>query len=477
MALVRCFSRPAKGLRAPLLLLAVLPAIVGCTMADEPRLQAIKRAGEVTVLTHTGTTTYYDTPEGSSGFEYELAKAFADHLGVRLRVVVADKFADVLPRLLQGEADFAAANIPDTATWRERVRFTPSYQHIRQHVIYRHGNVRPGKIEELLGREIEVPQGTPSAERLRELKQFHPELTWLEGNDRGPEEYLQLVWQGLLDLTVADSNVYAVNRQYFPELQTAFDLQEPQPIAWAFRPSPDASLYNEAVAFLQQHRQGGSLAQLIDKYYGPASRANFINLTVYRARIRNRLPLYQQLLEDAGKKYDIDWRLLAALAYQESYWDPKSISFTGVRGFMMLTRVTAERVGVTDREDPQASIDGGARYLRELIERLPARIGHPDRLWLALAGYNVGPHHLEYARVITQIQKGDPDKWTDVSKRLPLLADPKWSEKNPYGYARGDEPVHFVNRVRVYYEILAKLDEEEKAKRSTPAFKLKAPAI
>jgi membrane-bound lytic murein transglycosylase F len=472
-------SRRDRGAQviAPLVLALLLPVLSGCALLDDSRLDAIRRARKITVLTFAGTTTYYETPEGPVGFEYDLAKAFADQLGVELRVVAVDKFADVIPRLLNGEADFAAANITDTEQRQALVRFTPSYQQIRQQVVYRLGSGRPSKVEELIGREIEVHAGTRYAERLNELKQSHPDLKWIEAEDRRPEEQLQLVWEGLLDLTIADSNIVALNRQYFPELQVAFDIQQAEPLAWAFRPTKDTSVYDAAVKFLDTYKRSGALAQLVDRYYGPASRTNFVNLTVFRARVQNRLPLYQQSLEEAAKQHDLDWRLLAALAYQESYWDPKSISFTGARGFMMLTGVTAKEVGVTDRHDPATSIDGGARYLHELLDRVPERVEHPDRLWFALAAYNVGLYHLEDARILTEKLGGNPDKWNDVKERLPLLADPKWYAKTKYGFCRGDEPVRFVNRVRVYYDVLVKMVDEEKSKRTVPAFKLRAPAI
>lgn len=470
--------RQARARRWAMVALLFCPIILsGCSVPEGTRLQAVKRDGKITVITYAGTATYYETPEATAGFEYDLAKTFARHLGVRLDVIVAERFADVLPRLLAGEADFAAANITDTEARRAHLRFSPAYEHIRQQVVYRLGNPRPTKVEDLIGREIEVQSGTLAAERLRDLKQSNPMLKWTETDDTAPEEYLQLVWEGLLDLTVADSNVITVNRQYFPELQVAFNLDDPQPVAWAFRASDDTSISEAAAKFIEDYRRSGALAQLLDRYYGPASRSNFINLTVFRARIHNRLPNYQQALEDAGKKYNIDWRLLAALAYQESYWNPKSISYTGVRGFMMLTRATAATLGIDNLQDVDASIDGGARYLRDLLDRLPPRIKKPDRLWFALAAYNIGLAHLEDARVLTQEQGGDPDKWNEVRRRLPLLADPKWFVRTKYGYARGNEPVHFVSRVRAYYDVLSKIDDEEKAKRSTPVAELKAPAL
>lgn len=460
-----------------LILVFVLPGLGSCSLFDGSRLDAIKHAGVMTVLTFAGTTTYYETPDGPAGFEYDLAKAFADQLGVKLRVVVADNYADVLPRLLKGEADFAAANIADSEPRRRSLEFTPPYHQARQQVIYRLGTTRPANVQELIGREIEIPAGSRYAERLNEIKRTYPGLKWIEAEDRRTEEQLQLVWEGLLDLTIADSNVFALNRQYFPELQVAFELQKPEPLVWALRPSKDTSIYNAAVRFLDTYRRSGALAQLIDRHYGPASRANFINLTVYRARVYNRLPLYQQLIEDTATEYQLDWRLLAAVAYQESYWDPKSVSYTGVRGFMMLAGITAKELGVADRHDPAESIEGGARYLRALLDRLPERIEYPDRLWMALAAYNVGFYHLEDARILTQQLGGNPHKWHDVRQRLPLLADPKWHTQAKFGYCRGDEPVRFVDRVRVYHDVLVKMVDEEKAKRAVPALKLHAPAI
>jgi len=446
-------------------------------MADEPKLLAAKRAGEISVLTYSGTTTYYETPEGPAGFEYDLAKAFADHLGLRLRLVDARNYANVLKRLAAGEADFAATTIADTEVSQGPLRFTPSYEQIRQQVVYRLGTERPSSVADLVGRDIEVQTGTPGAKLLRELKQSNPDLVWSESDDDGPEEHLQLVWEGLLDITLADSNQVALSRQYFPELQVAFSIGEPEPVAWAFRASDDTSLYDAATAFLKEFKSSGALAQLIDRYYGPASRSNFINLTVFRARIHDRLPKYQKLLQTAGEKYDIDWRLLAAMAYQESYWNPSSVSYTGVRGFMMLTRETAAELGVVDRLDIAASIEGGARYLRDLLDRLPARIGPPDRLWFALAAYNAGLYHVEDARIITQEQGANPDRWNEVRQRLPLLADPNWYARTRYGFARGEEPVRFVSRVRAYYDVLSKIDDDEKARSSARSLKLKAPAI
>lgn len=459
-----------------LLVLSSLLFLSSCWLAQN-KLQTVKAAGELVILTRVSPTTYYESPEGPAGFEYDLAKTFADHLGVRLRLIVVDKSADILPRLANGEADIAAAGLTVTDRFRWQVKFALPYQDIRQQVVYRLGTPRPASIQNLVGRQVEVHAGSGYAERLAALKQQYPALEWSESADHETETLLQMVWEGLLEITIADSNVVALNRQFFPELQVAFDLQKPEPLAWALPLSDDNSLYDAVAQFLGGIRISGELNNLLERYYGPASRSNFINLTVYQVRLQSRLPLFQKFFEDAGNKQGLDWRLLAAIGYQESFWDPKAQSPTGVRGIMMLTEETAKQMELTDLLDPQQSIDGGARYLRHLLDRLPERITGTDRLWLALAAYNVGLYHLEDARVLTQKQGGDPDRWNDVKQRLPLLADPAWAAKVKYGAARGMEPVVFVNHVRTYYDILVKQDEEEKAGRSTDALKLKSPAL
>jgi peptidoglycan lytic transglycosylase F len=465
-----------RGGRPVLLILLLLPALFSCSLFGHDKLQSVKSAGELVVLTRTSPTTYYDTPEGPAGFEYDLVKSFADYLGVKPRFIVADKFNDIIPRLVNGDADMAAAGITVTEARSKQVMFGPPYQQIRQQVVYRLGTQWPASAKDLIGRQIEVQRGTSYVDRLNELKREYPDLKWIE-TDKETEELLQLVWEGLLEISIADSNIVAVNRQYFPELQVAFSFPQPESLAWAFHQGEDKSLYKAAVKFLEKSRESGELAQLIDRYYGPASHSNFINLSVFKVRVRSRLPQYQLMYEKAGERYNLDWRLLAAVGYQESYWDPTATSPTGVRGLMMLTQETADQLGISDRLDATQSIDGGARYLQSLIERMPAGVTEPDRTWMALAAYNTGINHLEDARIITQKQGHDPDKWNDVKNYLPRLADKAWYSKTKYGYARGLEPVIFVNSVRTYYDVLVKLDEEEKARNKPEALDLKAPAI
>lgn len=290
------------------------------------------------------------------------------------------------------------------------------------------------------------------------------------------EELIHMVADGTLTFTIADSNIVDTNRPLYPDLRVAFDMQKREPLAWAFPQSEDKSLYNEAVKYQRKIRRNGHTKVLLERYYG-ATDANYFNMTLYQLRIKNVLPSYKRLFEEAGQKYNIDWRLLAAIAYQESYWNPRATSPTGVRGMMMLTERTARQMGVKDRLNTAQSIEGGAKYIREMIERIPENIKEPDRTWMALASYNVGFHHLMDAREITKRQRGNPDNWRDVKRRLPLLARASVYTKLKYGYARGNEPVRYVSRIRRYYDVLTKLDKKVQDELRNDAIGLTAPAI
>ena len=173
------------------------------------------------------------------------------------------------------------------------------------------------------------------------------------------------------------------------------------------------------------------------------------------------LAQYRDFFIEAASETGMDWRLLAAIGYQESHWKPDAVSPTGVRGIMMLTKAAARDLDIKDRNDPEQSIRGGARYLANMQQRIPERIPEPDRTWLALAAYNIGLGHLEDARILTQKNKGDFDRWVDVKENLPLLSKKKWFQQTRYGYARGREPVRYVDNIRTYYDILVWLTEKD----------------
>ena len=443
-------------------ILAITLALLLATCESKPTLlEQIKQRGELRVVTRNSPSTFYLGADGPAGFEYDLASLFAAELGVNLNMFAADSFSQVLPTVRDGRADLAAAGLSITPVRKNAFWFGPPYMEITPQVVYRYGEQRPRGPEDLAGNTLHVVDGSSHLEILSRLAQENTELEFVAQADVEAHELLHRVSQQELDFTIADSTDVALNQRYYPEIRVAFDLGEPEPLAWAFRRSDDDSLYRAAVAFLEKLRGTGGLAQIVERHYGHTDRFDYVGTRIFMRHIEQRLPAYRETFEEAAALSGADWRLLAAIGYQESHWDPEAVSPTGVRGIMMLTRNTARHVGIDNRLDPEKSILGGANYFQMVKDKIPERIQEPDRTWLALAAYNVGFGHLEDARILTEKQGGNPDRWIDVRERLPLLSQKKWYKQTKYGYARGHEPVIYVENIRSYYDTLVWLTNRE----------------
>lgn len=418
-------------------------------------LERVQQAGELVIISRNGPTTYYEDAQGTTGFEYLLAKRFADHLGVDLRIQEMEDLGRMVESVGSDSGQFAAAGLTITPKRRQDVRFTEPYMEVTQQVIYRQGTPRPDSVEDLIGKRVLVIANSSHAERLRELQREHRSLDWDERFDVEMLDLLEMVHSGKVDYTIVDSNAYRINSALYPQAQIAFDISEPEGLAWVFPKSEDDSLFRQANAFIKQTKNDGTLAAIEDRFYGHIGEMNYSGALLFAHRLENRLPKWDEYLKEAAKSVDLDWRLLAALSYQESHWDPKAQSHTGVRGFMMLTLPTAREMQVSNRLDPMQSIDGGSRYYRKVIDSLPQRITGPNRQWLALAAYNIGMGHLEDARILTEQNGANPDKWSDVKKYLPLLAKRNYYRHTQHGYARGLEAVNYVQNIRNYYAVIA----------------------
>jgi membrane-bound lytic murein transglycosylase F len=321
-------------------------------------------------------------------------------------------------------------------------------------LIYRSGERRPRSIEDLYGRRIAVATGSSHAETLALLRRQHPDLTWLEHPTADQEELLERVSNGELDFTVTDSSAFRVSRYFYPEVRKAFELTEPQPLAWALKDGLDDSLREAVARYFDTGDSARLMADIDERYFSRPVEFDYVGARTFLSHVDTRLTRYKSMFQQAAAEIGMDWRLLAAVGYQESHWNPDAVSPTGVRGIMMLTRDTAQSLGIADREDPFESIIGGARYLLRVKNKIPERIPEPDRTWLALAAYNIGFGHLEDARIITEMRDGNPDRWAEVRANLPLLTQKKWYSRVKRGYARGWAPVHYVDNIRSYYEAL-----------------------
>jgi len=430
------------------------------TTPPKNHLQQILERGTLRVISRESPTTYYNGYQGPDGVEFQLASSFAEQLGVELEMSASDSITDILLALQNGTADIAAAGLSITPERESTLVFGPPYQEVSQKLVFKQGKYWPRNIEQLNG-ELRVLADSSHSQNLLNLKQQHPDLSWTETTTESNEDLLADILNESLDYTIADSNTLSLNRRFYPELAIGFSIGEPEQIAWAFHKDNDDSLRAKATNFFSDFQQSGELAHLLEHHYGHLEDFDYVGTRKFIHAVEDILPRYSDYFLRASK-HGIDWRLLAAISYQESHWNPKARSPTGVRGMMMLTRSTAKELGVKNRLDIEQSIQGGAKYFIKVLNRIPERIEEPDRTWFSLAAYNIGWGHLEDARVITQRQGADPDRWVDVKERLPLLRQKKYYKQTRYGYARGDEPVQYVDNIRQYYETLQWMADEAK---------------
>lgn len=429
--------------------------MLGACVEKPSTLERVKEDGVLRVITRNSPATYFEDRNGETGFEYELVKRFADELGVKLEIETADNLDDLFNKLGQPDGPvLAAAGLVSSDNRLSQAKFSHPYLEVTPQIIYRNGQSRPTTAADLVGKRITVLKGSSHAEQLAELKKQYPGIEYDESDAVEVVDLLRMVDEGQIDLTLVDSNEMAMNQVYFPNVRVAFDLGDARSQRWAVVAGEDNSLLNEINAYLDKVEKNGTLQRLKDRYYGHVDVLGYVGAYTFAQHLQQRLPKYELFFKDAAKKEQIDWRLLAAMGYQESLWQAAVTSKTGVRGLMMLTQNTAQAMGVSNRLDPKQSIMGGAKYLAYIKDQLDGDIAEPDRTWFALAAYNVGTGHLDDARKLAAKEGLNPNKWLDVKKILPRLAQKQWYSKTKYGYARGGEPVHFVANIRRYYDIL-----------------------
>ncbi len=401
-------------------------------------------------------TTYFeDKDEKISGLEYDLATGFAQSQNRRIRFRVFDGIPELLEALDKGLIDFAAAGLTRTPDRSSRFWAGPKYQTVSQ-ILFCRKDIRIKSKADLSKLRLQLVAGSSHVDTLGELKRDNPEVTWSE------VESLTQVFETLqndnADCTVADSNALKLFQRYFPQLKTRFSLRKDDFLVWYFAKNQER-LRDLSTTWFEKLKESGRLRHYLDRYYGFLGDHDTYDTTMFLKRLKSRLPRYKKLFQRYGKKYDFPWKFLAAVSYQESHWDPQAISPTGVKGIMMLTKPTAEAMGVKDRTDPRESIEGGAKYLAKLRKRIPPFIKEPDRTFMMLASYNVGFGHLTGARQIAVRTHRNPNQWSSVKECLPLLTQKKYYQHLPNGYARGYEPLIYVQNVRNYYDLLKKREK------------------
>ena len=435
-----------------LLLLLLAGALLLCACGENRALDRIKKSGTITVITLNNAHCYYLYRDQEMGFEFELAKAFADYLGVELDVKACKSWNELLPSLDKKGGDFVAASVTIAPSSLEVADFSSEYLSVQQMVITHKDNLQVNSIDDLEGKTIRVRGETSYEQELKKLREIRLDISIRVHHDVSTEEIIQDVANGRTEITLADSNVALLNRRYYPNIRVAFPIGEPQSLGWAVKKG-EGALLDKINTFFDRIKQDGTFDDIYKRYYAYVEKFDHFDIKKFQQRIKARLPKYKHIIKKASERYGFDWRLIAALIYQESQFNPWARSFTGVKGLMQLTLPTAQEMGIENRLEPEQSIMGGVKYLRKLYDLDDTAQGL-DRLFIALAAYNVGKGHVLDARKLASNMKLDPNKWSSLEKALPLLSNARYYKKSRFGYCRGREPVFHVQSILAYYDIL-----------------------
>lgn len=437
----------------------ILMALQGCSRpVPDPDASM-----ELVVSVPYGPATFYLDAEGKpAGFTHDVVQAFAARHKWTVTWKETKAYSEPFESLRNQESHMVAANLIAASVDEQRLLPGPMLFETRVVVVTRHPAPQIRNLADLSKLKIGVALGAGHISLLDSARRKYPKLKWTILEDIFPEGLLAKLDENEFDAVVVNEQDFDLARNQYPALRIAYELSKQEPVVWALPHGVSKPLLAKLNRFFIEARRDGTLRQIYERYYGHVKRLEPADAEGILMRRLSILPRYRSYFREAQEQTALDWRLLGAIGYQESKWDPYATSPSGVRGLMMLTGETADRMGITDRLDARQSIIGGAKYLVLLKDALPDRIPEPDRTWLALAAYNQGIGHLEDARRIAQARNLNPDSWADVKQTLPLLARGGYEKVTKYGYARGGEAVIFVESIRNYYDILLRLEPEHK---------------
>ena len=437
------------GVVTLLLAVALWPSLPGFNQTEN-RIAAIKSRGVLHVSTIASPLTYNVVNGKASGFDYELAQLFADYLNVKLGMTARTTISDLFDDLDKGNADILAAGLTYNTKRSQNYQPGPTYYYVSQQMVYRVGSSRPKDLAGINKNQLLLSSGHGVIDILEQRQESdYPDLSWSVSDKQTSNQLLEEVINGTVPFTISDSIAVSLFQRVHPQLAVALDITDEQPVTWFSTRDSDDSMSAALLDFYNKISSNGTLARLEDKYLGHIGNFDYVDTRTFLNAVDNVLPDLQSLFEQYAN--EIDWTLLAAISYQESHWDIQATSPTGVRGLMMLTKNTAQSVGVTDRLDAEQSISGGSRYLRDMMSKVPDSVPEDERIWFALTAYNIGYAHMMDARQLTLLQKGDPDSWAEVKTRLPLLSQKPYYSQTNYGYARGHEAYAYVENIRKYH--------------------------
>ncbi|MGQ1911142.1 transporter substrate-binding domain-containing protein [Marinifilum sp. RC60d5] len=424
-------------------------------MQDKPvmELKHVKLRGKLRVMTDYNSTNYFIYKGRTMGFQYDMLQALAKHLGVKLELTVNNDLRESFEALERGDVDLLGMNLAVTNQRIDKFNFTVPHSQSRQVLIQLNDSIQPvsyiSNQSQLVGKDIHVSEASSFEERLKSLSKELGASINVIPEKMEVEQLISKVASGELKYTIADENVAMVNQTYYPEIDIKTTVSFPQNLAWALRKGAN-HLTQDVNMWLIDFQKTKEYKRIYRKYFH-SSRIEAMLQSEYFTLKSGKISEYDDLLKEKSQIVDWDWRLLSALVYQESHFDPKARSWVGAFGLMQLMPETAYRYDVDTLSPARDNVDAGVKYLKYLSGRLDKTLDDKtDRLQFLLASYNVGLGHILDARRLALKNGKNPDQWKgSVDYYLLNKSKPEFFNDPvvKYGYCRGEEPYLYVSKI------------------------------
>lgn len=452
------------------------------TIRDLPQIYSRK---QLVALTDNSSTSYFIYKGEPMGYEYEMLHAFAKHLNVDLKIIVAKNINDVFEILKRGEVDIVSANLTVTEERMSKVNFTEPLLYTKQILVQRKPDgwmkMNQEKLDEklirttidLAGKNIYVRKGSSFYSRLKNLEEeIASKINTIEvPGEVTTEELIAMVADKKIPYTVADENVAMVNQTYFPQIDIKTAISFPQKIAWAVnKKSP--LLLAELNSWIENQKNSVENSILYNKYFKNPKGAGEWNESEFCSIGGNKISPYDDMIIAYSREIGWDWRLLASMIYEESKFNPSAQSWAGACGLMQMIPSTAVQYGLDTccGTTPIESIDAGTRHLIKLDQYWSKFISEKnERIKFVLASYNVGLGHIIDARNLAKKYGKNENIWNDnVEKYVLLKSNPQYYN-DPVcrcGYCRGIEPFKYVREIIIRYEHYKNIIKDDDSKQA-----------
>lgn len=419
-------------------------------------LQHIKDSGKLVVLTLYSSTSYFNYRGQDMGFQYELSEQFAKSLGVKLEIKVARNTHDLIRKLLAGEGDLIAYNLPITKEWKDSVTYCGEEIITHQVVVQRNnGKERPLKdVTELIGKDIYVKPGKHYDRLVNLDKELGGGILIhkVTNDSITMEDLITQVAQGKIPFTIADNDVARLNKTYYPNLNIQLSVSFDQRSSWAVRKS-SVQLAAAANQWHKENMTSPAYTVSMKRYFEISKSIPHSPILSLR---EGKISHYDQLFKKYAPEIDWDWRLLASLAYTESNFDTTAVSWAGAKGLMQLMPATARAMGVPPgkEQNPEESIKAAVKYIAATAQSF-ADVPKEERTQFVLASYNSGIGHVLDAMALAEKYGKNKYVWQDNVEEYILLKSNEEYFTDPVcknGYFRGIETYNFVREVTSRYE-------------------------